>query len=75
MFVQLLPKRYVTNENLANWNAEVRNIREGSMYSAEYAQELYTKTLRWKSVLKEKSVKVLFLKGVNYRIRKTIQRL
>lgn len=53
--VEFLPKSYATNGNIAKLDAEVLNLRRGSMTKAEIVQELWTRTLRCKSVYDKKS--------------------
>lgn len=67
--VQFLLKRFVTDHNKAELNAEVRNLSQGSTTPAEYAKDRWTKTLRCQSVYDEKTVMALFVEGVIHPIR------
>lgn len=43
--VQLLQKRYVTYDSITKLYAEVRDLKQASLASADYAPELLTRTV------------------------------
>lgn len=61
---QFLLKRFVIYDCRAMLDAEVCNLRQKSMYRTEFAQELWTKTLRCVSIYDESFVKSLFVEAV-----------
>lgn len=71
--VQFLLKHYVTYDSIAKPDAEVQSRRQGSMASAEYAQELWTGTLGYGPVYDEKYVKVLPVEEVTHLLRKALR--
>lgn len=68
--VLLLLKCHVPDGNITRLDAEVRNLRPGSMITAEYAQDLMKRTLSCGSIYEEISLNDLFVGGVNHPILK-----
>lgn len=60
--VQILLKRYVTDDNEAKLDAELQNLKERSICPVEYVQELWKAILSCRWVYNKKSLKALFVR-------------
>lgn len=73
--VQFLPRRFFTDDNKANPDAEVHNLRQASITTADVAQELWKKRLICASIYDDNSLEALFVEGAAYQTRKTFRDL
>lgn len=68
-----LLKLFVTDDNVATVDADIRNLNQGSLTVIDYAQQLWMKTLRHGSVYNVKILKGLSVKGVHRSICGTLR--
>lgn len=66
--VQFLLKRCVTDDDIAELDTEVRDLRQESMAPVQCAQKLWTRTLICGSVYDEESLKAIFAEEVTHPI-------
>lgn len=70
--VQFLLRRYVADDIIAELDADVRSLRQGSMTPEEYTQELWRKTLSCGTMYDENSLKGIFMEKLTHPTRKTL---
>lgn len=64
-FVTYLLKRYTTDDNIEAVNADIETLKAQCLTALDYAQKLWTNTLKCESVFIENMLKVLFVEGAN----------
>lgn len=69
--VEFILKWYVMDDSIEKLDAQVRSLSHGSMTPADYAQELWARTLSFRSVQDKKYLMVLFVETVSHTIHRT----
>lgn len=71
--VNFLLKWHATDNNIAVVDEVIRQFRQGALSAADYARQLWTKSLRCGSVYTNNVLKGLFVEGINRSICRALR--